>query len=359
MKVALVHDMLIQLGGAENVLATLTEIFPQAPIFTLIYSPEKTKGKFSQNEIRASFLQKMPLATKKFPWYLLFMPAATESHDLSDFDLIISTSSMFAKGVVTPPNARHICYCHTPTRYLWANSIGYVSSLPYPRWLKSLIRANLKKIRMWDFMAAQRPDQFIANSRNTQQKIKKYYRRSSQVIYPPIQTKDFYFRKSKDFFLTGGRLVPYKKFDLTIRVFNKLGWPLKIFGQGPEEKRLKKIAKKNIEFLGYISEKEKRELYATAQAFLNPQDEDCGITILEALASGLPVIAFQSGGALEFIKEGENGLFFPQQTEEAYLAVLQKFPHYSWEKGKIKKSAAPFDIKIFQEKIKSIIQENN
>src|SRR3989344_1945922 len=310
MKVALVHDHLIQDGGAERVLVILQEIYPQAPTYTLLFDQKKLGRIFRDKDIRTSFLQRWPGAVKHYQWFLPFMPTATESYDLMDYDVVISSSSAMAKGVITRSNTLHLCYCHTPTRYLWSDTHRYIEELKYNYLIKRIIPPILTRLRAWDQLAAQRVDLFIANSKNVADRIRKYYRRDSIVIHPPVTTDQFKISDKIDkYFLTGGRLVAYKKFDLAIKAFNRLGIPLKIFGTGPEEKNLKNLAKDNIEFLGKISQKNLAEVYSKALAFIHPQIEDFGITAVESLASGRPVIAFNAGGAQETIINGKSGIF--------------------------------------------------
>ncbi|MDP2918418.1 MAG: glycosyltransferase, partial [bacterium] len=299
MRVALVHDHLAQDGGAERVLAVFHKIYPEAPIFVLVYNRAKANRVFRKAKIKTSFIQKMPLGQSRYQWYLPFMPLAFEKFNLFNYDLVLSSTSAFAKGVITDPKTLHLCYCHTPTRYLWSDTHSYTKELKYNRLIKKFIPFILHKIRIWDRLAADRVDYFIANSENIRRKIKKYYRREATVIYAPVDLDKFRLAKNRgNYFLTGGRLVAYKKFDLTIKVFNRLGWPLKIFGAGPEIGALKKLARPNIEFLGRVSDQALASLYAEAKAFIFPQEEDLGITALESMAAGRPVIAFASGGAL-------------------------------------------------------------
>ncbi len=358
MKVALVHDMLTQNGGAEKVFECFTELYPKAPIFTLLYNNKKMKNIFPPEKINTSFLQSCPFAVKKYKWYLPLMPQATESYDLNEFDLILSSSSAFAKGIIAPSNAVHICYCHTPTRYLWINSQNYINDLKYNKLIKKIINLNLTRLRIWDVLAAQRVDKFITNSKNVQKKIKKYYNRNSEIIYPPVETEKFYISEKKEnYFLAGGRLVPYKRFDLVIEAFNRLNLPLKIFGSGPEFKTLKKKAKKNIEFLGFISDQDKAKLYSNALAFIHPQEEDFGIMLVEAMASGIPVIAYRGGGALESLLPQTTGEFFNRQTWEDLADKIIHFNPENYNPQTIRQQAEKFSVKNFKKKINAFIEK--
>lgn len=358
MKVALVHDFLAQNGGAEKVLEVLQEMFPDAPTYTLVYDSKRMAGVFDHKDIRTSFLQKMPFGLKKYQWYLPFMPLATESYDLSGYDLVISSSSAFAKGIITQPGTKHICYCHTPTRYLWTDTHSYVDNLGYPGFMKNLIRMLLSKLRIWDRLAADRVDHFIANSHHVKERITKYYQRDSEVIYPPIELSKFQpiQNPTRDYFLTGGRLVSYKRFDITIKAFNRLGIPLKVFGTGPELEALKKMAKPHIEFLGYVSTEEKIKLFQNAKAFINPQVEDLGITPIEAMSCGTPVIAYGEGGVVETVIDGKTGHLFKHQRWEEIADIVIRFKDEHFDPSKLHEHAQQFGVEIFKNKIKNFVK---
>ncbi|MDP3900229.1 MAG: glycosyltransferase [bacterium] len=354
-KIALVHDHLAQLGGAEKVLQALAEMYPSAPIYTLLYKKSNIDKFFRDIDIKASYIQKLPWGVKKYQWYLPMMPSAIESLNLSEYDTVISSASSFAKGVITNPHACHICYCHTPTRYLWHYSNQYINELKVPKIAKEIITFYISRVRQWDFSAAQRVDHFIANSRATQLRIEKYYHRKSAIIHPPVDTHKFKISENlKNYFLTGGRLTPYKRLDLTIMAFNKLNLPLKIFGDGPDFFRLKKIAGDNIEFVGRVSEKEKIDLLSNCQAFIHPQEEDFGIAAVEAMASGRPVIAYEKGGARETVIDGETGILFGEQNWEdladAVLSYLYQ-KKYSFNPYAIKAHAQKFSSERFKREI--------
>jgi len=357
MKIALVHDMLVQEGGQERVLRALQELFPEAPTFVLIYDEKKKERFYKERDIRATFLQRMPSIEKRFPWYLPLMSTAIESHDLSDFDVVLSSSSSFAKGVIAKPGTKHVCYCHTPTRYLWSDTKGYVEDLHYPDFIKKVLPFYLSHLRSWDWAAAQRVDYFLANSRTVKDRIKRYYAKDSDVIYPPVDTHKFYTSQEiGDYYLIGGRLVPYKRYDLAIQAFNKLDMPLKVFGVGPEMERLKRMAKSNIDFLGEVTETKKAELYAKCLAFIHPQEEDFGITAVEAMASGRPVVAYKAGGALETIKPGVTGEFFEDQEWEDLANTIIHFQPDKYNSEEIKEHSQQFNKQNFQNKIKSFVE---
>ncbi len=357
LKVALVHEELTQLGGAERVLDVLHEIFPKAPIFTLVWDRFKTQHKYDKLDVRPSFIQKLPFAIKNYKWYLGLMPLAVESFNLKNFDLIISDASALVKGVKTKEDQLHICYCHTPTRYLWTDTKDYLKTAPIPKILRPVMPLAIWFLRRWDLKAAQRPDFYIANSRNIANKIYKYYHRDSTVIYPPVETDKFHLSpKLADYFFMVARLEPYKKVDLVIQAFNQLPrLKLKIAGGGTKQEEFAKIAGSNISFIGRVSDTKLAELYAHARAFIFPQEEDFGITAVEAQAAGRPVVAFKKGGALESIIEGKTGEFFHPQTAEALVKVLKKFQSGKYNPKEVRAQALKFDKSLFKEKIKEYI----
>lgn len=359
MRIALVHDYLSQDGGAERVLKAMHEIWPEAPIFVLFHDPDKINYIKKEN-IRQSFLARLPLIRSHFQWYLPFMPLATEKYNLQDFDVVISSTSSFAKGLIVKPDTLHLSYCHTPPRYLWANTHEYVAELKYGRIIKMALPGIIHKLRLWDKMSADRVDHFIANSKTVQRRINKYYRRDSEVIYPPVDTDKFSISdKVQDYFLAGGRLVPYKRVDLVIQVFNRLKWPLKVFGIGPEYANLKSRAKPNIEFLGRVTDEEKAKLMSQAKAFIHPQIEDLGLTPIESMAAGRPVIAFASGGATETVIPNENGVFFYRQTWESLLETVLNFQAESWDSVKIRENSLQFDTNNFKDKLKQLVADRH
>ncbi|MBU1712103.1 MAG: glycosyltransferase [Proteobacteria bacterium] len=356
MKIALIHEHLAQDGGAEKVLAAFQEIWPDAPTYVLVHNKKKSNPSFHDKDIRTSFIQKIPFSATKYKWLLPLMPTAVESYDLTEYDVILSSNTAFAKGVITLPTTMHICYCHTPTRYLWSDTHSYIKELGYSSVVKRTLPYFLSNIRMWDRMAAERVDRYIANSELVQNRITKYYKQDSDLIYPPVDAEKFYISKPKEYFLAGGRLVPYKRFDLIIDAFNRLGRPLKVYGDGPEFKALKEKAKSNIEFLGRVSDEDRAKLYSEAQAFINPQEEDFGITVIEAQASGRPVIAYRRGGALETVKEGETGMFFDNQTWEDLADVIVRFKSEDFDPQMIRAHALTFDKEAFKKQMKDYVE---
>jgi len=357
MRLALIHDHLIQAGGAEKVLQVFQDMWPEAPTYTLLYDKDKMYKEFGGRDIRTSFLSQWPWALKKYQWYLPLMPAATEHYDLSDYNLIVSSTSAFSKGVVGHPGSLHVCYCHTPTRYLWSDTHEYIENLKVPRLIKKILPTILSRLRLWDKHAADRVDVFIANSETVRRRIKKYYGRDSHVIHPPVETERFAINdKPKKYFLIGGRLVAYKRYDIAIDAFTKTGLPLKVFGSGPEEAALKRRAGSNIEFLGRVSDQEKADLYAGCTAFLHPHEEDFGITQVEAMASGRPVIALRRGGSIEAVEEGVTGEFIDEQSWEELADRAIHFDQTKYDPERIRTHAKQFDTNQFKLKMRQFVE---
>jgi glycosyltransferase involved in cell wall biosynthesis len=356
MKVALVHEFLNQLGGAEKVLQNFLEIWPDAVVHLLLYNREKTNDEFERYEKKISLLNKFPFAQSHPRLLLVFMPEAIEDFDFSEYDLVLSDSSSFAKGAKTKGKP-HICYCHTPTRFLWTET-EYLDYQRYPSVLKWLGKAFIPLLKKWDFKAAQSPDFFIANSENVRNRIKRFYHRDSVVIHPPIDT-DFFqpMGEKKDYFFTVSRLEPYKRIDLIIEAFNELGLPLKVAGTGTVEDELKTMAKPNVEFVGRVSDEDLKKHYSEARAFIFAAEDDLGMAVLEAQACGTPVIAYRAGGALETVKEGMTGEFFDHQVKESLVEALKVFVSHKYDTQIVRANALEFDKKHFQKKIKEFVEE--
>ena len=370
MRVALVHDYLNQYGGAERVLEALMEIFPHAPIYTLIYDPASLSKKkrinpFANKKIYTSFLQKIPLAKSHHRMFPLLMPIAIEQFDLSDYDLVLSDSASFAKGVIVKPDALHICYCHTPPRYAWDDSHKYIEEFNLPGIIKKAVPLFMNYIRLWDREASLRVDKFICNSKFVAKRIKKYYNQEAKVIYPPVDTKMFKkaksgsaFLNSENYFLIVGRLLTYKRFDIAIKAFNKLGKILKIAGDGPERKKLEKMAKGNIQFLGEVFDNQLKNYYQNCQALIFPQEEDFGIVAIEAMACGKPVIAYKGGGAIKSVKEEKTGIFFNEQTVDSLVGAVKNFQSEMFDSQKIRRHALKFSKEKFKKQIKDFVEKS-
>ncbi|OGZ60613.1 MAG: glycosyl transferase [Candidatus Spechtbacteria bacterium RIFCSPLOWO2_01_FULL_43_12] len=355
MKVALVHDYLVQYGGAERVLEEFAYMFPKAPIYTLVYDEKATGSAFKGRDIRTSFLQKIPKRVSTYRFFPLLMPMAVESFDLTDYDLVISSSASFAKGIITREGSLHISYCHSPMRYAWLDYKKIAGDSLYPSYLEKFIPLIMPYMRVWDRQSAQRPDHILTNSNFIRRKLKKYYSREAHVIYPPLNFNKFYISAPKDYFLIVGRMVPYKRFDIAIKAFNDLKLPLKVVGSGPEYKNLKSMAGPNIEFLGLVSEKDLAKYYSEARAFIFPQEEDFGITALESMASGRPVIAYGRGGVLESVKEGETGIFFNDRSAQALKNAVKEFENITFDPEKIRKHAEKFDTIYFRRQVADFV----
>ncbi len=356
MKIALVHDYLNQYGGAERVLEACCELFPDAPIYTLLYDVQGTRNAFAHREIHTSFLQTLPFASRYHRILPPLMPLATEQLDLSAYDIILSNSSSFSKGVITKPHAIHINYCSTPTRFLWDDSQRYLAEAVPSPWLRILIAPFLTYLRIWDVQASARVDYFVANSHFVKKRIARYYHRDAEVIHPPVDAERFYISDTiDDYFLMVGRLVHYKRFDLAIQVFNAIEKPLTIVGDGPDRARLEAMAGPTIKFLGWVEDRALPRLYSRAQAFIFPQEEDFGIVALEAMASGRPVIAYRGGGALETVQEGYTGVFFDDQSEISLALAVGQMAHMQFNPNDIREHALTFDTRAFKNKLMAYI----
>ena len=357
MKIALVHDYLVQYGGAERVLECFMELYPEAPIYTLVHNEKLMRGIFDQKKIKTSFIQKLPFAQNRHRIFPQLMPVAIEGLDLSGYDVVLSDSSSYAKGVITSPDTLHICYMHTPMRYAWDDCQKYTQDFYFPGFVKKLVPFFMNYIRIWDRLSIERVDKLIANSNFVARRIQKYYKRDSVVIHPPVNTGNFYLgEKQEDYYLMVGRLIAYKRFDIAIKAFNRLKLPLKIIGSGPELSRLKKLAGPTIEFLGRVSDEQLARYYASCQAFIFPQEEDFGIVAIEAMAAGRPLIAYRGGDIPEHMIEGVTGVFFDNQTAEGVLEAVGKFRSSSFNPKTIRERALKFDRSIFKEKIRLFVE---
>ncbi|MTI53330.1 glycosyltransferase [Geosporobacter ferrireducens] len=357
MKIAIVHDWLSNMGGAERIIRILHELFPEAPIYTLVYDRDNMPEDFKTMDIRTSFIQKLPYGSRKYQSYLPLMPIAFEQFDLSEFDIVLSSSTACAKGVITKTETIHICYCNTPMRYAWDMYHDYIKNKG--RITKYIIAFFMNYIRLWDRLSADRVDYFVANSNNVAKRIKKHYKRESLVIYPPVDT-DFYTptNNTEDYYLVVSRLVPYKRIDIIIEVFNELGLSLKVIGEGSELKSLKSKARTNIEFLGKLSDEKVREYYRGCKAFLFPGEEDFGITPVEAQACGRPVIAFGKGGVLETVVDGVTGVFFYRQEIKELIETIKVFENNCnvYDSSVIREHSLKFSKSVFKENIMKYVE---
>lgn len=357
MKVAIVHDWLTNYGGAERVLQAICSLFPDAPIYTVVYDKKKMEKYFKGKTIYTSYIQKIPFGIKKYTTYLPLLPGAVERWDLTEYDLIISSSTCCAKGVLTRADAVHICYCATPMRYAWDFYFKYMENSGKIK--KMLIHLFMKNIRIWDVISANRVDKFVANSKNVANRIRKHYRRDSHVIYPFADT-EFYTPggEDKDYFLVVSRLVEYKRVDIAVKAFSELNLPLVVVGEGRELENLKKIAGSSIKFAGWCTNEEIRDYYRGCRAFIFPGEEDFGITPVEAQCCGRPVIAYGKGGALETVKNNETGIFFDEQSTDSLKAAVKQFETMTFDKTVIRENAMNFSKEKFLADLESFVKEN-
>jgi glycosyltransferase involved in cell wall biosynthesis len=370
MKLALAHDWIVSLGGAENCLAAFHDLYPSADIFTLIFNKESVeKLGFDVSRVHNSFLQHFPNSLKWYRKYLPLYPLAVEQLDLSGYDVILSSSHAVAKGVLTRSDQLHICYCHTPMRYAWDLTHEYLREHGYDRGIKgALARIFLHYIRMWDVQTANRVDYFIANSKYTARRIWRVYRRESTVIYPPVNiNKTMLFDvKKEDYFIFVSRLVPYKKADLVIKTFNQLGYPLIVVGDGPDLKKCREMAADNVTVLGYQDNDNVIEYIKKARALVFAAEEDFGIVPVEAQACGTPVIAYGKGGAVETVVpvNDENwdqatGIFFSKQSVESISEAVEYFLQIErkFSFNTMRKNAERFSVERFKVQISDFVRE--
>ena len=353
MKIALLHDFLLRLGGAERVLEEFSKMFPDAPIFTLLYNEEKCGSVFPRERVRTSFLQNIPFSRKFHRALLPLMPTAIESFDFSDFDFLLSSSTALSHGAIVTTKTRHISYIHSPARYLWDYTHQYLRE--QENFLKKIIAKRIiHRTRKWDLVASTRAENLLANSNNTQSRIKKFWHLDSEVVYPFIDTNKFKVSHNKeDYFLIISQLSQFKRIDLAISAFNKIRKKLLIVGDGPQRKFLESIAGDNIDFLGRVSDEEAILLLQNCRAFIFPGEEDFGIAPLEANACGKPIVALRKGGLMESQVEGVTARFFDKATtnslEEAITSFIREEDNYKPEK--IRKNAERFSKEKFRKRI--------
>lgn len=358
MKLALVHDWLNQVGGAEDVLNALVALYPNSPIYTSIYAPELMPAAYREWDIRTLWLDKMPAIHNHHQPYLPLYPLAWGSLDLSAYDVILSNKSGFCHGLQYDEKTLHICYCLAPTRYVWQFE-SYIAREGLGRVVERVLRPLVAMLKRWDYAAAQRVHHFIAISTEIQQRIKTYYNRDSVIIYPPVETERFAsaaVSKPDDYFLIVSRLIPYKRIDLAVQVATKLGLPLKIGGRGRDLERLQAMAGPTVEFLGYVPDDQLPELMARCKAFIFPGLEDFGITPVQAQAAGRPVIAFGGGGALDTVLPGKTGEHFDQMTVESLLHVMRDFDATRYNSQALQEHARRFDTTLFNQQMISYLE---
>ncbi len=338
MKIAIVHDWMTGMRGGEKVLLALLELFPQADLFTLVYRPEKMDPIFLKRRVTTSFLQKIPFGKSRYQYFLPLFWELMGGFDLSDYDLIVSSSSACAKWVRNPKKALHVCYCHTPMRYIWDlfdDYFGKEAKAPI-RWAAGAFRPYLQRC---DLRSNEGVTKFLANSNEVKGRIERIYGREAEVLHPPVDVERFRAKKEKgEYFLALSALVPYKKIELAVRVCSKRNWPLWVVGQGSEENKLRALAGSTVSFKGWAAEDELPDIYSRAKALIFPGKEDFGIVPVEAMASGVPVVAFGEGGVLDSVQDGVTGLFFSRQTDESLEEALEKLDR------------TPFDPQVLRER---------
>ncbi len=360
MKLALVHDWLNQIGGAEDVLDDLVKLYPNSPLYTSIYAPELMPAHYRQWDIRTLWLDKLPGIHKHHQPYLPVYPLGWGGLDLSDYDVVLSNKSGFCHGFQYGKNTLHICYCLAPTRYVWQLE-NYVAREGLGKPVLAALRPLIAGMRRWDYAAAQRVQQFIAISSDIQARIKSFYDRDSVIIYPPVDTTRFQpvpQDEVEDYYLIVSRLIPYKRIDLAVQAATRLGVKLKIGGRGRDLERLKTMAGPTVEFLGYVPDEALPGLMARCKAFLFPGFEDFGITPVQAEAAGRPVIAYGGGGALDTVIPGITGELFSEMTVESLIAVMQGFDESRYDSGYIRKHALQFDTQVFKDQITTFVDQS-
>jgi glycosyltransferase involved in cell wall biosynthesis len=355
LKVAVVCSYLNQYGGAERVLDVVHTMFPAAPIYTSIFWPQPFPAHYREWDIRPSFLNRLPLIKRHHQPFLPLYPAGFESLNLDGYDLVLSVTSGFAHGVITHPGTTHICYCLTPARFLWYDA-AYQQREQLGGLARLLLRFTLPGLRTWDVVAAQRVDHFVAISRTVQARIQKFYHRQAPVIYPPVDCAAFGpSEQIDDYYLIVSRLIPYKRIDLAVRAFSRLGLPLVIVGDGRDRAALERLAGPTVRFVGRVSDAERKAYMAHCRAFVFPGEEDFGITPLEAHAAGRPVIAYAAGGALDTVVDGVTGAFFHEQTVEALASTVASFRPETCDPQAIRRQAERFDVPRFKDELNRYI----
>lgn len=355
-QLAFVTDQLATVGGyagAERMLDLVVQHYPGVPIYTTVYHEGRMPPHFLEWPIQPSFIQQLPLGKSHYSIYLPLMPWAVERINVQAYDVVVSFHHSVAKGIVPRPDAAHICYCHSPGRYLWDQYWTYVSRVPL--WQAIPFSMVNPFLRAWDVGVANRVDRFIANSTSTAKRIERYYRREAEILYPPVDVDRFYHAPEEDFYLMVGRLVPYKRFDLAIETFNRLKQKLVIVGAGPEMSKLKRMAGPTVSLRGRLSDAEVVDLMSRCKGFIFPGEEDFGMVMAEAQAAGKPVIAFHRGGARDIVIPEETGLWVSEQTPEAFVDAVKASENIDWSVERIQASAQRFSQAHFISGFKAIL----
>jgi glycosyltransferase involved in cell wall biosynthesis len=354
-RVALVHDFLLDLRGGERVFLALCDLFPDADIFTAVYDPAGTEGRFAHRDVHTTFLQKLRPNASSFRRLLPLYPYAMEALDLSGYDLVLSSSSAWAHGVLPSEDAVHVCYCHNPFRYAWnARDATLRAQTPIVRAGLSVV---LKRWRQWDWIAAQRVDRYIANSETTRRRIARYFTREADVVYPPVEVERFTPGVVGDHYAVLSELMPHKRIELAVRAFNELGKPLVVIGDGPDARRLQRLAGPTIRFTGRVSDAEVARLLATSRALVVTATEEFGIAAVEAQAAGRPVVALDEGGVTESVQEGRTGVFYDEATPAALAAAVAAFDPLSVDPADCVANAHRFGVDAFAHEIRAIVDQ--
>ena len=359
LNVAIVHDWLNQMGGAEGVLEVLVEMFPNAPVYTSMYWADAMPQAYRKWDIHTTWMDRLPGIHRNHQPYLLMYPPAFGGLALDGYDLVLSNKSAFCLGVQTSPGTRHICYCLTPTRFVW-DFESYVEREQVGSAARNLVRPFLGWLRRWEKSAADRVDAFVSISLEVQERVARYYGRDSVVIYPPVDTGRFVpvpAEERGDYYLIISRLIPYKRLDLAVQAFSELGLPLWIGGEGRDRASLEAIAGPNVRFLGYVPDEELGSLLARCRAFVFPGLEDFGIAPVQAMAAGRPAIAYAGGGALDYVVEGATGAFFHEQTPQALAEVVAGFDPDAYDPEAIRSHAQKFDTGVFRSELRAFVEE--
>jgi glycosyltransferase involved in cell wall biosynthesis len=354
-RIALIHDFLLDLRGAERVFAALCDLFPQADVFTAVYDEQGTQGRFSDRTVNTSFLQRLRPTTRTFRALLPLYPYAMEALDLRGYDLVISSSSAWAHGVIVEDDAVHVCYCYNPFRYAWNGREAALSARgPFTGAALGMI---LQRWRQWDWIAAQRVDSYIACSETTRRRISRYFNREATVVHPPVELERFAPGPVHDYYLVLSELMPHKRIGVAVEAFNRLGWPLIVAGKGPDARHLQRMAEPNVHFEGRVSEARAAELMSGARALVLTATEEFGIAAVEAQAAGRPVVALAEGGALETVQDGETGVFYDQPDADSLIEVLSGFDPMSIDPSRCVENAARFDLSHFRHGINAIVAD--
>ena len=355
-KIAIVHDYFTQRGGAERVAEQLCAMLPEADVFSTVALPKMLPATLSSDQVRTSWMQSLPGIEKYHRYYFAIYPLGVRSLDLTEYDIVITSSSGYAKGVRTRSDAFHICYCHTPMRWVWRYD-DYAQRENFGASARYVLPIVLKALRLWDCNAARQPDQFVANSRIVAERIESVYGRHSVVIPPPIDVNRFHITSDQeDYFLVLSRLVAYKRIDIAIAACNLLGRNLKIIGEGPDRKRLEEMAGPTVEFVGRVADADIQQYVGKCRALLFPGEEDFGMVPLEVASAGRPTIAFRGGGATETIIDGITGLFFDKPETASLVAALEEFPQHIWSPYLLRNHAMQFDIQVFRNQFLQLLK---